>query len=87
LKPTTIAWLASARVISVSVIAPTEQRITLTLTFSTLIFSIEPLKASAEPCKSALIIRFNSLVSPSPAFLNKSSRETLWLACSFSLDL
>ena len=84
LNPITIAFEAVARVISVSVIAPTAPWITLTLTSSVESFSRDCLIASTEPCTSALTIIANSLTVPSLIWLYKSSNDTLWEAFKVS---
>ena len=70
-----IAFEAVANKTSDSEIPPAVERITLTLTPSTSIFSSEALTASAVPCTSALTIIFKSSTSPSLICENKSSKD------------
>ena len=60
--------------------APTAAWMTRTRTSSLEIFSREALTASAEPCTSALTMRFSSFISPSCILAKRLSRVTL-LAC------
>ena len=72
LNPITIALDAVARVISVSVIAPTPPWITLTFTSSVESFSKDCFIASTEPWTSAFTIIASSLTLPSLIWLYKS---------------
>ena len=84
LNPITKALDAVARVISVSVIAPTPPWITLTFTSSVESFANDCLIASTEPWTSALTIIASSFTLPSCIWLYKSSKETLWFASKVS---
>ncbi len=81
LKPMMIAFEASAKVTSDSLIAPTAWWMIFTRTPSTSIFLKLCAKASAEPCTSALMIRSTSFRFPSFKVSNKLSKVTcvVWL--------
>ena len=68
-----IALLAVARVISLSLIAPTAVWIIFTRTPSTSIFCKLDANASTEPCTSALMMTLTSFNSPSFNVENKLS--------------
>ena len=70
-----IAWDALAKITSDSDIAPTVERITLTRTPSTSIFSNDAFTASAVPCTSAFTIIFKSIIWPSLIWEYKSSTD------------
>ena len=65
LKPMMTAFEASARVTSLSVMAPTPARMILIFTFSVESFCKVSVRTSAEPCTSALTIIGRSLTLPS----------------------
>ena len=83
LNPIIIALDAAARSTSVSVIAPTPPCIALTWTSSLDNLSSDCLTAWTEPWTSAFITIFNSF-NPSFIWLNKSSRDNLWLDFNIS---
>ncbi len=71
LNPSNIAFDAFAKVTSVSVIGPTDDKIILGLIFSTWIFSIAFANASKEPFTSVfnIILKLSSaIVSPKISF-------------------
>ena len=80
LMPTTMALAVEASRISDSLIAPTPAWITRTRTSSFDSFSRLARTASAEPCTSALTMRFSSFISPSCILAKRLSSVTL-LAC------
>lgn len=73
LKPMMMAFAVDASMTSVSVIAPTPPWIVRTRTSSLDSFSSDWRTASTEPCTSALMIRFRSLIWPAEIWLNRSS--------------
>ncbi len=77
LKPIIMASDTAASDMSDSIIAPVAECIIFISTSSLDNLIRESLKASIEPCTSALMIRFSSLVSPSCIFSKSFSRLNL----------
>ena len=88
LKPMMMALDAEASMTSVSVIAPTPPWMQRTRTSSLESFSSDCRTASTEPCTSALMMRFRSLIWPAEIWLNRSSSEAFcWFLISAARSL
>ncbi len=78
LKPITTASDAAASVISLSMIAPADARITFSLISFVESFSRTPCNASTDPWTSPFITTLKSIICPSRIFAFKFSRVTLF---------